>query len=305
MAFFNKSKYTPLGLNIFKKKDDIVINKAVESHEAQSLEDIKTEEPVVSVKCRGCGKEITKAEAGKYKICPKCGKYFRLGARERVYITADKGSFVEFDANMTAANPLNFPDYEEKIADTQNKTGIKDAVVTGKCKIGGQDCVIGAMDSSFIMASMGSVVGEKLARAFEYAIANKLPVVIFAASGGARMQEGIISLMQMSKTSAAVAKHSDAGGLYISVLTDPTTGGVTASFAMLGDIIIAEPKALVGFAGRRVIEGTIKQKLPDDFQTAEFQLEHGFVDLIVKREEMRDKLAEIIKLHYGKGGGEQ
>ena len=134
MAFFNKSKYTPLGLNIFKKKDDIVINKAVESHEAQSLEDIKTEEPVVSVKCRGCGKEITKAEAGKYKICPKCGKYFRLGARERVYITADKGSFVEFDANMTAANPLNFPDYEEKIADTQNKTGIKDAVVTGKCK---------------------------------------------------------------------------------------------------------------------------------------------------------------------------
>lgn len=294
-----------MGLNIFRKKDDIVINKAVESHETEADEEAKTEEAVVSVKCRGCGKEITKTEAGRYKICPRCGKYFRLGARERIYITADRGSFTEFDAGMSAANPLGFPDYEEKIADMQKKTGIKDAVVTGKCTIGGQECVIGAMDSSFIMASMGSVVGEKLARAFEYAIAHKLPVVIFAASGGARMQEGIISLMQMSKTSAAAAKHSDAGGLYISVLTDPTTGGVTASFAMLGDIIIAEPKALVGFAGRRVIEGTIKQKLPDDFQTAEFQLEHGFVDIIVKREDMKDKLAELIRLHYGKGGGEQ
>lgn len=308
MALFGKSKYRPLNFNIFNnKKDDIVIKEAVESSpkepEAHAEKQDKSED--VSLKCKGCGAEVKKSEAGRYRICPNCGRYFRLGAKERVYLTADKGSFVEFDAKMHAANPLNFPDYENKIASMQSRTGISDAVVTGKCKISGYDCVIGAMDSSFIMASMGSVVGEKLARAFEYGAENKLPVVIFAASGGARMQEGIISLMQMAKTSAAAAKHSDAGQLYISVLTDPTTGGVTASFAMLGDIIISEPKALVGFAGRRVIEGTIRQKLPDDFQTAEFQLEHGFVDLIVDREELPKKLGEIIGMHYTKGGDRQ
>lgn len=306
MALFGKkNKYTPLGFRVFKKKNEIVINEAVESRDTESEKTVKVADSNIKIKCRGCGKEISKQDAGRYKICPKCGKYFRLGAKERIYVTADKGSFVEFDAGMSAANPLGFPEYEDKIAAMQAKTGIKDAVVTGKCTIGGCKAVIGAMDSSFIMASMGSVVGEKLARAFEYATNHRLPIVLFAASGGARMQEGIISLMQMAKTSAAAAKHSDAGQLFISVLTDPTTGGVTASWAMLGDIIIAEPKALVGFAGRRVIEGTIKQKLPDDFQTAEFQLAHGFADLIVKREDMPEKLGEIIKLHYGKGGGEQ
>lgn len=308
MALFGKSKYTPLGLKIFKKKDDIIIKEAVQSAQSENETDVKEKSDKavkVSVKCKGCGAEISKKEAGKYKICPKCGRYFRLSDKERVFLTADKGSFIEFDADMTAANPLNFPDYEEKIAEMQQKTGLKDAVVTGRCKIGGSDCVIGAMDSSFIMASMGSVVGEKLARAFEYAAENKMPIVLFAASGGARMQEGIISLMQMAKTSAAAAKCSEAGQLYISVLTDPTTGGVTASFAMLGDIIISEPKALVGFAGRRVIEGTIKQKLPDNFQTAEFQQEHGFIDLIVSREEMPKMISELIKLHYDKGGVQQ
>lgn len=309
VALFGKSKYTPLVKRILKKKDEIVIKKAVTSPkepEKPAFEAEKASE--IKVKCKKCGTEVSKTEAGRYKICPKCGRYFRIGARERIYITVDKGSFTEFDANMTAANPLNFPEYEEKIAAMQKKTGIKDAVITGRAKIGGCDCVIGAMDSSFIMASMGSVVGEKLARVFEYGAENKLPVIIFAASGGARMQEGIVSLMQMAKTSAAAAKLSGAGQLYISVLTDPTTGGVSASFAMLGDIILAEPKALIGFAGRRVIEGTIKQKLPDDFQTAEFQLAHGFADMIVKREDMPKRLAEIIKLHYNsynKGGKEQ
>ena len=304
MALFGKSKYWPLGFDIFGKKDEIVIKEAVESNLGETDGSGEKQEKAedVSLRCKGCGKEIKKSEAGRYRICPDCGRYFRLGAKERIYLTADKGSFVEFDADMTAANPLDFPDYENKIAAMQSKTGIKDAVVTGRCKIGGYDCIIGAMDSSFIMASMGSVVGEKIARAFEYASENKLPVVLFAASGGARMQEGIISLMQMAKTSAAAAKHSEAGQLYISVLTDPTTGGVTASFAMLGDIIISEPKALVGFAGRRDIEGTIKQKLPDDFQTAEFQLEHGFVDLIVERENMAAKLADLIGMHYSKEG---
>ncbi len=303
MALFGKSKYTPLGFKIFKKKDEIVIKKAVTVPADTEKEVFEPQKTEVKAKCKGCGAEISKTEAGRYKICPKCGKYFRISARERIFLTADKGTFTEFDANMTAGNPLNFPDYEQKISDMQKKTGIKDAVITGRCKIGGCDCVIGAMDSSFIMASMGSVVGEKLTRAFEYGAENKLPVIIFAASGGARMQEGIVSLMQMAKTSAAAAKLSEAGQLYISVLTDPTTGGVSASFAMLGDIIIAEPKALIGFAGRRVIEGTIKQKLPDDFQTAEFQLAHGFIDRIVKREDMPSVLGEIIKLHYGKGGG--
>ncbi len=202
---------------------------------------------------------------------------------------------------MTSLNPLNYPDYENKIQTMKEKTGLNDAVITGICKIGGFDSVLCVMDSTFIMGSMGSVVGEKITRAFEYAAENKLPIVIFTTSGGARMQEGIVSLMQMAKVSAAVAKHSDAGLLYVTVLTDPTTGGVTASFAMLGDIILAEPKTLIGFAGRRVIEQTIKQKLPEEFQTAEFLLEHGFVDKIVERENMKNVLTEILRLHNPKG----
>lgn len=255
------------------------------------------------IKCSGCSESFSKKELGPNKVCPECFRYFRIGARERIKMTVDEGTFEEFDKNMTALNPLSYPDYEKKIQDMQEKTKINDAVVSGKCKIGGVNAIICVMDSGFIMGSMGSVVGEKITRAFEYATKYKLPIVIFTASGGARMQEGIVSLMQMAKVSAACAKHSEAGQLYVTVLTDPTTGGVTASFAMLGDIILSEPKALIGFAGRRVIEQTIKQKLPDDFQTAEFLLEHGFIDKIVERGYMHKVLSDILRLHYPKGRG--
>lgn len=239
------------------------------------------------------------------KTCPVCNYHARLSAQERLDITVDKDSFKPFDENMVSLNPIGFPDYEKKIKSMQESTGLKDAVVTGECTIRGYRAVIGIMDSNFMMASMGSVVGEKITRAFEYATEHKLPVILFTASGGARMQEGIISLMQMAKTSGAVKRHSDAGGLYITVLTDPTTGGVTASFASLGDIILAEPKVLVGFAGRRVIQDTIKQKLPDDFQTAEFLLESGFVDAIADRRSMRKTLSNILRLHnYKKIGAD-
>lgn len=235
------------------------------------------------------------------KVCPNCNYHSRLTARERLNITIDKGSLEEFDADMISKNPIDFPGYDKKQQALREKTGLKDAVITGKATIRGEQIVIIVMDSNYMMASMGSVVGEKITRAFEYATDNKLPVIAFTASGGARMQEGIVSLMQMAKTSGAVAKHSEAGLLYIAVMTDPTTGGVTASFASLGDIIIAEPKVLIGFAGRRVIEGTIKQRLPDDFQSAEFMMECGFVDMIIERKKMRRTLAHILKLH--KQGG--
>lgn len=249
-------------------------------------------------KCPRCQKQIPfEMYRNANKVCPFCDYHGRLTARERLRLTCDKESFVEYDADMSSVDPLNFPGYAVKETEMQTKTGLKDAVVTGECTIKGSRCVIIAMDSNFMMASMGSVVGEKITRAFENAIEKKLPVVAFTASGGARMQEGIISLMQMAKTSGAVAKHSEAGLLYITVLTDPTTGGVTASFASLGDIIIAEPKILIGFAGRRVIEGTIKQHLPDDFQLAEFMLEKGFIDMIVKRNKMRSVLSHLLKLH--------
>jgi len=231
------------------------------------------------------------------RVCPYCNYHGRISARERINITVDKGSFVEFDKDMISCNPIDYPEYEEKQEELRKKTGLKDAVVTGEAKIKGSPVIIAVMDSRYMMASMGSVVGEKITRAIEAATVRKMPVVIFTASGGARMQEGIVSLMQMAKTSGAVARHSEAGQLYITVLTDPTTGGVTASFASLGDIIIAEPKVLVGFAGRRVIEGTIKQRLPDDFQLAEFMQEKGFVDMIVERYKMRSTLSHLLKLH--------
>lgn len=251
-------------------------------------------------KCPRCRNAVFKEEFDSaMKICPKCGYHARITARERLSITADQESFEEFDAAMTSLNPIHFPDYEHKVSKSQKATGLNEAILTGKCTIGGQPAVVGVMDSNFMMASMGSVVGEKITRAFEYATANKLPVILFTASGGARMQEGILSLMQMVKTSGAAAYHSDAGLLYITVLTDPTTGGVTASFASLGDIIIAEPKVLVGFTGRRVIEDTIRQHLPDEFQSAEFLQEHGFVDMIVDRHEMKQTLEKLLKLHAG------
>lgn len=253
-------------------------------------------------KCPRCSNVMFMEDfVGASKVCKECGYHSRLSARERLEIIIDKDSFIEYDKDMTSKNPIGFEDYEQKVSALQNKTGLKDAVVTGECTIKTKPCVIGVMDSNFMMASMGSVVGEKITRAFERAIEKELPVILFTASGGARMQEGIISLMQMAKTSAAVKRHSDKGLLYITVLTDPTTGGVTASFASLGDIIIAEPKVLIGFAGRRVIEGTIKQRLPDDFQSAEFLLEHGFVDMIVERKNMRRTLSKLLR-HHGYPG---
>lgn len=255
-------------------------------------------------KCPRCANNTFMDDlAANSKVCPKCGYHSRLTAAERLDITVDKGSFEEFDADMTSKNPIDFPDYEEKQQALREKTGLKDAVICGRAKLRGEDIVIIVMDSNYMMASMGSVVGEKIARAFEYATLNRLPVIAFTASGGARMQEGIVSLMQMAKTSGAVGRHSAAGLLYITVMTDPTTGGVTASFASLGDIIIAEPKVLIGFAGRRVIEGTIRQRLPDDFQSAEFMLENGFVDMIVERKKLRRTLAHLLKLHKPYNGG--
>jgi acetyl-CoA carboxylase carboxyl transferase subunit beta len=231
------------------------------------------------------------------KVCPSCNYHGRMTARERIAITVDKGSFIEFDKDMISCNPIDYPDYEEKQVALRKSTGLKDAVVTGEAKIKGSSVIIAVMDSHYMMASMGSVVGEKITRAFETATVRNMPIVVFTASGGARMQEGIVSLMQMAKTSGAVARHNQSGQLYITVLTDPTTGGVTASFASLGDIIIAEPKVLVGFAGRCVIEGTIKQRLPDNFQLAEFMQEKGFVDIIVERYKMRSTLSHLLKLH--------
>lgn len=261
-------------------------------------DDNKTETEKPKFKCPRCQHMITEEHYNELlKVCPDCNYHGRMTARERIAITVDKESFVEFDKDMKSCNPINYPEYEEKQKELREKTGLSDAVVTGQAKIKGSSVIIAVMDSRYMMASMGSVVGEKIARAFETAIEKKLPVVIFTASGGARMQEGIVSLMQMAKTSGAVARHNQAGLLYITVMTDPTTGGVTASFASLGDIIIAEPKVLIGFAGRRVIEGTIKQRLPDNFQLAEFLEDKGFVDMIVERKKMRSTLSHLLKLH--------
>ena len=261
-------------------------------------DDNKTETEKPKFKCPRCQHMITEEHYNELlKVCPDCNYHGRMTARERIAITVDKESFVEFDKDMKSCNPINYPEYEEKQQELREKTGLSDAVVTGQAKIKGSSVIIAVMDSRYMMASMGSVVGEKIARAFETAIEKKLPVVIFTASGGARMLEGIVSLMQMAKTSGAVARHNQAGLLYITVMTDPTTGGVTASFASLGDIIIAEPKVLIGFAGRRVIEGTIKQRLPDNFQLAEFLEDKGFVDMIVERKKMRSTLSHLLKLH--------
>ena len=249
-------------------------------------------------KCNKCGAAIIAEDVKNgYYICPKCHGYFRVHAYRRIEMIADEGSFEEWDKEMAFVNPLDFKGYEDKINHLKERTNLNEAVVTGKILINGNPAVVGVCDGRFMMASMGWIVGEKIARAVERATQEKLPVIIFTCSGGARMQEGIVSLMQMAKTSAALKKHSDAGQLYVSVLTDPTTGGVTASFAMLGDIILAEPKALIGFAGPRVIEQTIGQKLPKGFQRSEFLLDHGFVDRIVEREELKDVLAQILEMH--------
>ena len=253
-------------------------------------------------KCNQCGKAIIAEEAENgYYICPKCGGYFHVPAWNRLEMILDEGSFEEWDSEMPLQNPMEYRGYPEKLASVKAKTGLNEAVVTGKGSINGMKTVIGVCDGRFLMASMGENVGEKITRAVERATSEKLPVIMFCCSGGARMQEGIVSLMQMAKTSAAVKRHSDAGLLYISVLTDPTTGGVTASFAMLGDIILAEPGALIGFAGPRVIEQTIHQKLPKGFQRSEFLLEHGLLDAIVERSQMREVLGSLLELHENAG----
>ena len=252
-------------------------------------------------KCNACKAAVFADEVKQnHYICPHCGNYFHVPAYRRIKMVVDRKSFTEWDVHMEEQNPLQYKGYEEKIRSLREKTGLDEAVVTGKCTIKGTPTALGVCDCRFMMSSMGEVVGEKITRVFERATKERLPVILYICSGGARMQEGLVSLMQMTKTSMAIRKHSDAGLLYVPVLTDPTTGGVTASFAMLGDIILAEPKALIGFAGPRVIEQTIGQKLPEGFQRAEFLLEHGFVDKIVEREEQRSVLADILKLHENK-----
>lgn len=285
-------------MGLFKKKNYIRINPNREISTGVTKPHVPDN---MWAKCPSCKTAIYSKDLGANKVCTHCGYCFRIGAKERIQLIVDTGSFEEWDQDLVTEDPINFPNYLDKIEKLKATTGLDEAVKTGKATIGGQPVVLAVMDTNFIMGSMGTVVGEKITRVFEKALDQKLPVVIFTASGGARMQEGIFSLMQMAKISGAVKRHSKAGLLYITVLTDPTTGGVTASFAMDGDIILAEPQALIGFAGRRVIEQTIKQELPEDFQKAEFLLKHGFVDKIVARDELADVLGQLLTFHQPRG----
>lgn len=250
------------------------------------------------LKCPKCGEVVYRDDVKAHGyVCPKCEGYFRIGTRTRIRMVADTGTFQEWFTDLETENPLEYPGYEEKIADLQEKTKLHEAVTVGKCMVNGLETVLGVCDARFLMGSMGYVVGEKITRAFERATEEKLPVVLFTSSGGARMQEGIVSLMQMAKTPAAIRKHSEAGLFYLPVLTDPTTGGVTASFAMLGDVILAEPGALIGFAGPRVIAQTIGQKLPEGFQRAEFLVEKGIIDGVVERQELKETVWKLLNIH--------
>lgn len=285
---------------LFSRKDKYIRinpNQSVRNNTPQTKPEVPDE---LFAQCPGCKQMIYTNDLGPAKTCPHCSYNFRISAKERLSITVDEGSFTELFTGIETNNPLDFPGYRDKIAAAKAKTGLDEAVMTGTAAIDGFPLALAIMDSNFIMASMGTVVGEKITRLFEYAVKEKLPVVIFTASGGARMQEGIMSLMQMAKISAAVKRHSNAGLFYLTVLTDPTTGGVTASFAMEGDVILAEPQTLIGFAGRRVIENTVRETLPDDFQKAEFLQEHGFVDAIVGRKEMRQVIAKLLIFHGGR-----
>ena len=254
--------------------------------------------------CPACSKAVPRRElvANRY-VCPLCGHHYPVGAYYRLSLILDKGTFRELDDGLASNDPLDFPGYEAKLDQARRRTGMNEGVVTATGRMGGQRVAVGAIDSRFFMGSMSAALGEKVTRLVEFADKYRLPLILFSASGGARMQEGILSLMQMAKTSAALERFSQRGGLYISVFTHPTTGGVTASFASLGDIILSEPGALIGFAGPRVIEQTIGEKLPEGFQTAEYLLEHGFLDAIVPRPQLRTTLLQILKLH-GKGGDE-
>lgn len=284
---------------LFRKKDKYIRINPNRSR-IESAPQAKPEVPdELFSKCPACKEILYKKDLGLEKTCQHCSYNFRITAQERLALTVDDASFEELFTGIETKNPLDFPNYLEKLAATRQKTGLDEAVLTGKATIGGQPVALGIMDSHFIMASMGTVVGEKITRLFELATEEKLPVVLFTASGGARMQEGIMSLMQMAKISAAVKRHSNAGLFYLTVLTDPTTGGVTASFAMEGDVILAEPQTLVGFAGRRVIESTVRENLPDDFQKAEFLQEHGFVDAIVKRQDLPATISRLLRMHGG------
>ncbi|MGI5891922.1 MAG: acetyl-CoA carboxylase, carboxyltransferase subunit beta [Bacillota bacterium] len=286
-----------LNKNLFKKAKS---NLEITVFNQQSKPNIPDE---MCTMCPACKKMIfvSDLEENLY-VCNLCGHHFRINARQRIHMIADKGTFVEHDKELTSKNLIDFPGYESKLQHSHLKSAENEAVICGLCEIGSYPCALFVMESNFMMGSMGTVVGEKITRLFEHAMENSLPVLGFAVSGGARMQEGMYSLMQMAKTSGAVKLHSDAGNLFISFLTDPTTGGVTASFAMLGDIILSEPKALIGFAGPRVIEQTIRQKLPADFQRAELLLEKGFIDEIVARKDQKEYLTRLLALH--KSGGQ-
>ena len=306
-------------VDVRKKLQTGTVERIPEVRPSENMDDIvsflkeATEEPEVAVKkgpdpqasemftCSECGNQLLIKEMRKaLYVCPKCGKHHKISARRRVRNLVDPGTFRKLKCEVGDVNPLDYPDYNEKIAALREKTGMDEGLLAGVGEIEGERAVIAVMGSEFLMGSMGIAVGEKVTNAFEVAEKLKLPIIIFTASGGARMQEGILSLMQMAKTAAAAKRFSESGGLYIAVQTHPTTGGVSASFATLADITIAEPDALIGFAGPRVIEQTIGQKLPEGFQRAEYLEEHGFVDAIVKRNEMRATLAQILRLHQRK-----
>lgn len=279
--------------NLFKKPKNVL--EWYDKHTKSSMPDIPDEMCISCPKCKAI--LLTGELNDRLHVCPKCGHHFRINARQRIGMIADENSFQEFYGDMRSTNILKFPQYDKKLWHARLESSEKEAVVCGTAAIKGNPCALFVMNSYFMLGSMGTVVGEKITRLFEYASEHSLPVVGYTVSGGARMQEGILSLMQMAKTSGAVKKHSDAGNLYIAVLTDPTTGGVTASFAMEADIILAEPDAHIGFAGPRIIEQTIRQKLPQGFQRAEFLFEKGFVDEIVPRGEQKNTIANLLSLH--------
>ena len=290
-SLFKKNRYITV-------PNSMSVNTPSLENEMESKENRPTIPTGMWSKCQCCGQLLYKSDLEEHLMtCQFCKTHSRMSGIERIVSIIDVDTFQEFDKDMTSLNPLDYSGYENKIESLVEETGMNEAVITGKGNIKSQETIIAVMDSRFMMGSMGSVVGEKITRAIEVATLKKLPIIIFTASGGARMQEGIFSLMQMAKVSAALSKHRETGLLYITVLTDPTTGGVTASFAMLGDIILAEPGALIGFAGRRVIDQTIKQKLPDEFQKAEFLLKHGFVDKVVHREKLKETLSFLLLIH--------